>query len=67
MTLPKSKYKGIYPFKPGGRQVYWEATLTINGVRKRKAFQNERDAALFYDKLRLEAGMNPVNILKPKP
>ncbi len=66
MKLPKSKYKGVYPCISSGKYLLWQATKMTKGVKKVKSFPSERGAAIFYDKLLIEEGKDPVNILKPK-
>jgi len=43
-----SKYKGVCLTK-NFRPARWEASLTVNGVRYRKIFMKETDAAKWYD------------------
>jgi hypothetical protein len=49
------------------KQIHYEAHLTISGVSIGfKSFDNIRDAAIHVDKMLLEHGKQPVNILKRK-
>jgi hypothetical protein len=43
----------------------WEAVIQVDGRIKRKSgFNTEREAAVQVDKFLLEAGKQPINILK---
>lgn len=58
-----SQYKGVTQVKQSG-EVFWIAQGTINGLRFAKRCENEREAAVAYDKKMIECGRKPVNILK---
>lgn len=58
-------YKGVYTYKSNGVVRYF-ATKTYNGKRIRHDSLTERDAAIAYDKICIEFGLPPVNILKHK-
>lgn len=64
-SLSKSKYAGVIHCRLNGYEG-WTASKRHNGVRRQKWFSTEREAAIFYDKLCIEFGLPPVNILKPK-
>lgn len=69
MEIPKSKYIGVIGEISGHRNVFaWRAQFTINGKISVKRFRHsqEREAALWYDKKRIEHELEPVNILKRK-
>lgn len=66
MELPKSKYKGVYPVIQNGKTLYWRATFTYKGRRQEKVNLNERKSAICYDKMLIEIGKEPVNILTRK-
>ena len=63
--IPKSKYKGVSASKSrGGQYLIWRACKQYKGVKKYSDHSTERAAALAYDKILLEFGLEPVNILK---
>lgn len=69
----KSDYKHVYRTnrKSGSKSVIlnenvWHGQVTIKGKRKEKRFKLERECALWVDKVLIENGMEPVNILKKK-
>lgn len=64
MILPKSKYKGVYTSFIKGKYICWTAAHTADGIKRQKCFDNERDAAIMYDKILIGIGRDPVNILK---
>ena len=66
MILPKSKYKGVSANITQGKYFWWIATLTHKNINYKKHFKSEREAAIAYDKMRIEIGKKPINILKPK-
>ena len=67
MKAPKSKYKGVYPyFNNGGKQLFFQSKISINGKIKSKGHKTEIEAAKHYDLMLIEAGREPVNILKRK-
>lgn len=52
--------KQVFKKKP------WQARMLYKGIRwKGPARETEREAAIDYDKKRIELGLDPVNILKP--
>lgn len=63
MKAPKSDYKGVHGHYTCGKYLKWRATLHINGNVCRKDFSTERAAAVQYDKMCIEHGLEPVNIL----
>ena len=65
--IGKSKYKGVRQkrIRRTGEE-YWEASGVRDGRRWYKKCDTERDAAIAYDKIRLEQGKEPINILKRK-
>tara|TARA_R110000803_G_scaffold32740_3_gene71963 strand:- start:104 stop:340 length:237 start_codon:yes stop_codon:yes gene_type:complete len=64
--IGKTKYKNVYEQKCRKTQkAYYCAKIEINGFKKRKVFDNMRDAALFIDKALISFNKQPVNILKP--
>jgi len=66
MKQPKREYKYTH-YNSLQRTQSWEAVITVNGVKHRKAgFKTEREAALEADKMLLYYGKEPVNILKRK-
>lgn len=61
MKQPERKYKYTHYTRYG----YWEAIVTKFGVRLRHGnCATEREAAIQADRLLLENGFSPVNILK---
>ena len=63
MELPVTNYTGIYPQKRN-TEIFWQASKVYKGVRKIKLCKSERKAAIAYDKMCLDFGLEPVNILK---
>lgn len=65
--IGKTKYKNVQEWKcrKNGTTLY-VGTLNINYKYKRKTFYDIREAALFVDKTLINAGKEPVNILKRK-
>lgn len=59
-------YKNVYKIITDGRYVTWAAYGTVKGRRFIICAKTEREAALKYDIKMIEAGKNPVNILKRK-
>ena len=55
------KYKYVQKYKLGDK-IKWLGKVLRTG----KTFENERDAALYVDKVLLNKGKKPVNILVPK-
>jgi hypothetical protein len=64
-TRTKSNYKGVIGIEEQG-VMQWRATFSLNGRRREKFFELERDAALQYDKWCIENQKEPKNILKRK-
>lgn len=64
--LRSEKYHNVYFVKPRikGEKKLWMGRIMINGLKKKKLFYSEREAALFIDKTLISFGMNPINILK---
>lgn len=65
-----SKFIGV-SFQPvylNGREldIPWKGDFTNNKRHFRRRFRTEREAALWYDKKRIEFQLEPVNILKRK-
>jgi hypothetical protein len=62
----KSKYKHVYPIKISGKYNWWSGQVwdKERQVNRQKIFKNERDCALWVDKLLLQLNRQPVNILK---
>ena len=59
--LGKSKnFKGVYLYKRG-KKIYYHG-----GIKIKKVFETERQAAIFYDLQRILLGKRPINILKNK-
>lgn len=58
----KSTYKGVTITTHMGVTTY-TARFTNNGRKKEKDCPTEREAAVLYDKWRIEAKKEPVNIL----
>jgi len=66
--MPKStKYKGVYVLKGYNNSIVYTAQKMHNGIMKKHDFKIEREAAIGYDKICIEFGLLPVNILKQKP
>lgn len=63
---PKKKYKGVTRTTHSGRYVYYYATRTNRktGSRSRTKHETAREAAIAYDKMLIQEGKDPVNILK---
>jgi len=66
MKTPKSKYKGVYVSFANGKTPVYQAQLTVKGVTRSKTVLKEREAAKHYDLMLIEAGREPVNVLKRK-
>lgn len=67
----KSKYTGVsYLWMRTQKKSKWYANHKFKGEKVGHGFpftdEGERQAAICYDKMRLEAGLDPVNILKRK-
>lgn len=63
-TSTKSKlYKGVYKNNYHGKR-NWMAKVSINGKIFWSMCETEREAAIKYDKIMIENGKSPVNILK---
>jgi len=63
MKQPDREFKNTHYNKFGN----WEACIRIGGIKHRKAgFKTERGATIEADKMLLENGKEPVNILKRK-
>ena len=67
MELPEFDYTGVCVHKTNNQVFCLRASITKDGKKKYKDFplSQSRKAALWYDKKRIEYGMEPVNILKP--
>jgi hypothetical protein len=68
-TGVKSKYIGVcYVWHGSMKESFWMSAFSSKGLRFSKRFPftegGERQAAICYDKARLENDMEPVNILK---
>lgn len=64
-----SKYKGVTFNSSGWKNAKgWVMQFTNkeSGYRVQKRFDDERQAAIAYDKKRIENGLEPVNILTKK-
>jgi hypothetical protein len=60
----KSKiYKGVYLYRRNGRQEVYFGEIQ---KKKKGGFETERQAAIWVDMRLIEAGKEPVNILKRK-
>lgn len=55
-----TKYKHVYTTKINGKQYF----IGKVGKYKKQGFKTDREAALWVDKRLIEAGKDPVNILK---
>lgn len=66
MKMIKSKYKGVTMFLSNGKDVFYNYQITHKGVKYNGTYKTEREAALQFDKRRIEFGKEPLNILKPK-
>jgi hypothetical protein len=58
-----ARYRGVYNTVLKNRS-YWVCKFTVRGKNLQCYFDDERSAAIQYDKWRIEAGKAPVNILK---
>jgi hypothetical protein len=66
MECLKSEYCGVTGKKDRDK-IVWRARLQYKGTIKSKSgFKTDREAAIFYDKMCINAGIEPVNILKRK-
>jgi hypothetical protein len=62
----KSIYRGVSRNSRDVKKL-WKAQLEHQGVKYNiGVFEDEREAAIAYDKLRIRLGLDPVNILKKK-
>ena len=64
--IKSDKYRGVFCFKSLGKFTTWKAMGSANGRKFTIMAESERDAALKFDKKRIELGKEPVNILKRK-
>jgi hypothetical protein len=62
--IGKSKlYKNVTMYRLGGKQIYYRGAVCKYSKR---GFETEREAAIWVDMRLIEAGKEPVNILKRK-
>ena len=66
IKIGESKYQGVSKVRINGKQERWQMSKRIKGKEHRHKFKTEKEAAFAYDKLLIENGMSPVNILNPK-
>lgn len=71
IPTPKSKFKGVScHFTNKTRITTWRMTINHEGRKASMHFdftpEGERNAAIAYDRKRLELGKDPVNILKKR-
>ena len=60
-----SKYTGVRQRRARySHRIYWEAYAVVHGSKWSMACDTEREAALAVDKLRIQRGLVPLNILK---
>ena len=60
--IAKSKYKYVSVMLKGGKTKMFASSI----LQHFRTFLNEREAALYVDKVLINVGKPPVNILKPK-
>jgi hypothetical protein len=62
--IGKSKlYKNVTMYRLGGKQIYYRGAVCKYSKR---GFETEREAAIWVDMRLIEAGKDPVNVLKRK-
>jgi len=63
-----SKYKGVSHTKDPrtAKRTIWRAAWSYEGIKCYKKCDTEREAAIAYDKMRINRGLEPVNIFKRK-
>ena len=64
IRLSKTKFKYVSMFTNQNNEIFFRAYHSKYGFTK--DFDNERDAAIAIDKLLLNKGLSPINILKRK-
>ena len=62
----KSKYKYVSVMERKGKIEYRGIYTAKSGKKNGKNFPTEREAAIYVDKMLIEMGKEPVNILKRK-
>lgn len=66
-TTKPSAYKGVVRISNETLPDKFVARFTFNKIRESKQFDREIDAAIHYDKMRMDKGLEPLNILTDKP
>jgi hypothetical protein len=66
MKIKHSEYKGVSKVRSNGKYDTWCANSKHNGINCTKHCKTERQAAIAYDKMMIEQGREPVNILVRK-
>lgn len=61
----KSIYKGVYANVVNNNRAMWAARKKHKYVSKISHHETEREAAIAYDRMCIDFGLPPVNILKP--
>lgn len=63
-STEKTQYRGVKKVLGVNGEIKYQARGTVTGYPYKMLFDTERDAALHVDKMRIQSGKKPVNILK---